>query len=138
MGQSSKLAPATSPYTVRALNSWSLKRKAAPAQWIVVPPTAFTVQAGRLGKFLATRHEPEVVRLSSQAILLNIGHSSLTKSLISTRLPASRRTTLTPFWHSSLANVPPPAPEPIMTTTLSSFNSYFAMSYSTIPLLTTQ
>ena len=62
---------------MRALNSWSLKRGQAPAQWVVVPPTALTVQAGRSGKSVATRQVPDVVRGSSQAIWLNAGHSSL-------------------------------------------------------------
>jgi hypothetical protein len=53
-----------------------LKRGLAPAQWVVVPPTALQVHAGRLGKSFAIRHEPEVVRVSSQAIWLNAGHSS--------------------------------------------------------------
>jgi hypothetical protein len=32
-----------------------------------------------------------------------------------------------PFWQSSLANVPPPAPEPMMTTAESSLKSIEAM-----------
>ena len=57
-----------------------MKRGVAPAQWVVVPPTALTIQVGRLGKSVATRQDPDVVRLSSQAIWLNAGHSSLTQS----------------------------------------------------------
>ena len=37
--------------------------------------------------------------------------------------PASRHTTLTPFCANSLPSVPPPAPEPTITTTESSFLS---------------
>jgi len=59
------------------VNSWSLKRGQAPAQWVEVPPTALTVHAGRFGKSLATRQLPEVVRRSVQAICWNAGHSSL-------------------------------------------------------------
>ena len=65
--------------------------------------------------------------LVDQAIWAKLAHSSLTKSCISMRPPASRMTTLTPFWASSLPSVPPPAPEPTMTTTPSSFRSNFAM-----------
>ena len=54
---------------------------------------------------------------------VNIVYSSLTKSWISYRGPASRQTTLTPFWASSFESVPPPAPEPTTTTTLSSLIS---------------
>jgi hypothetical protein len=93
---------------------------------MVEPPTAFTIQAGRFGKSWATRQLPEVVRLSSQEMLTKLCHSSLTKSSISMRGPASRMTTSMPFCASSLPNVPPPAPEPTMTTTPSSFRSYFA------------
>jgi hypothetical protein len=73
------LAPSTPPpYVERARSSYSLKRGQAPAQCVDVPPTAFTVQAGRFGKSLATRQLPEVVRGSSQAICVKAGHSSLT------------------------------------------------------------
>src|SRR6185295_20412405 len=43
------------------------------------------------------------------------------------RLPASNNTTLMPRRVSSCASVPPPAPEPMMTTTPSSVRSNFAM-----------
>ena len=59
--------------------------------------------------------------MSVQASWVKLGHSSLMKSENSTRLPASSTTTLTPFCASSLPSVPPPAPDPTMTTTLSSF-----------------
>ena len=78
IGQSSMLAPSRSPYTLRIRNSWSMNRGVAPAQCVVVPPTALTIQVGRFGKSRDTRHEPLVVRMSSQAIWLNAGHSSLT------------------------------------------------------------
>ena len=63
---------------MRALSSWSLKRGVAPAQCVDEPPTALTVHAGRFGKSLATRKEPDVVRGSSHAIWLKASHSSLT------------------------------------------------------------
>ena len=53
-----------------------MKRGVAPDQWVVVPPTALTIQVGRFGKSLATRQLPLVVRMSSQAIWLNARHSS--------------------------------------------------------------
>src|SRR5689334_211746 len=43
------------------------------------------------------------------------------------RGPASRITTLTPFCASSLPSVPPPAPEPTITTTPLSFRSNLAI-----------
>ena len=49
----------------------------APAQWTVLPPTAFTTQAGRFGKSFATRQEPDVVRMSFQASWAKDSHSSL-------------------------------------------------------------
>jgi hypothetical protein len=98
-------------------NSCSLKRGHAPAQCVVVPPTILHVHAGRPGKSRAILHDPEVVRGSSQAILLNASHSSFTKSSWVRRGPASSSTTRTPCWQSSLARVPPPAPDPITTTT---------------------
>ncbi len=82
----------------------------------MLPPTAFTTQAGRFGKSRATRQEPEVVRMSFQASWAKEAHSSLTKSVSSWRLPASSTTTLTPFCTSSLPSVPPPAPEPMTMT----------------------
>src|SRR6185295_16603437 len=51
------------------------------------------------------------------------------------RLPASNSTTLMPRRVSSCASVPPPAPEPMMTTTPSSFSSNFAMRVSPSALL---
>src|SRR5579871_1064937 len=107
-----------------ALNSCSCRRSEAPAQCVVVPPTVLQVHAGRLGKSLATRQEPEAVRLSSHASCLKANHSSLRKVWGDWRSPASSRTTLKPLWQSSLASVPPPAPEPMMTTTESSLVSY--------------
>src|SRR5215468_5898485 len=109
------------------LNSCSSKRSDAPAQCVVEPPTALTIQAGRFGKSLATRQLPEVVRMSDHASCAKLSHSSLTKSWFSTRGPASRMTTLTPFCASSLPSVPPPAPEPTITITPLSFRSNFAM-----------
>jgi len=103
------------------LNSCSSKRSDAPAQCTVEPPTALTIQAGMLGKSLWTRHVPDVVRMSLQASCMKLSHSSLMKSGISKRPPASRITTFTPFCASSLPSVPPPAPEPMITTTPSSF-----------------
>ena len=93
---------------------------------MVETPTPFTIQAGRPEKSFATRQSPEVVRLSSQDILTNSDHSSLTNLSFSMRGPASRQTTSMPFWANSLESVPPPAPEPITTTTPSSLRSYFA------------
>ena len=49
----------------------------APAQWVVVPPTALTIQAGRPLKSLATRQSPLVVRASVQASWPKLSHSSL-------------------------------------------------------------
>src|SRR3954469_365417 len=114
------------------LNSCSSKRSEAPAQCVVEPPTALTIQAGRLAKSLATRQLPEVVRMSVQASWVKLSHSSLTKSCSSIREPASRITTLTPFCASSLPSVPPPAPEPTITTTPLSFRSNFAMLNSSL------
>ena len=57
-----------------------MKRGQQPAQCVVVPPTVLHVHAGRLGKSRATRNDPDVVRLSSQASCVNERHSSLTKS----------------------------------------------------------
>ena len=55
-----------------------MNRGQQPAQCTVVPPTVLQIHAGRFGKSFATRHEPDVVRGSSQAIWLKAGHSSLT------------------------------------------------------------
>ena len=81
-GQSSRLAPAISPYSLLARNSCSWKRSEAPAQCTVLPPTVLQIQAGRLGKSLATRQVPDVVRLSSQASWMKESHSSFMKSAI--------------------------------------------------------
>jgi len=97
-----------------------------------VPPTVLQIHAGRPAKSLATRHVPDVVRLSSQASCPNDFHSSLMKVAGDSRLPASSSTTLTPFRHNSFASVPPPAPEPMMTTTESSLSSNFAMIRSSL------
>src|SRR3977135_2879313 len=99
----------------------------APAQCTVDPPTDLTIHAGRLAKSLATRQLPDVVRISVHASCVKLSHSLLVKSCSSTRGPASRITTLTPFCASSLPSVPPPAPEPTITTTPSSFRSNFAI-----------
>src|SRR5215469_6629671 len=99
---------------------------------MVEPPTALTIQAGRPGKSLCTRQLPEVVRASFQASWVKLSHSSLMKSWFSMRGPASRITTLTPFCASSLPSVPPPAPEPTITTTPLSFRSNFAMCDSSL------
>src|SRR5215831_15690670 len=74
--------------------------------------------------------------MSFQASCPKLSHSSLMKSWFSMRGPASRITTLTPFCASSLPSVPPPAPEPTITTRPLSFRSNFAMSISslTVPL----
>src|SRR5882757_7887927 len=117
---------------VLSLNSCSSKRSEAPAQCVVEPPTALTIQAGRFAKSLATRQLPDVVRMSDQASWVKLSHSSLTKSCNSMREPASRITTLTPFCASSLPSVPPPAPEPTITTTPLSFRSNFAMLNSSL------
>src|SRR5690242_9988671 len=102
-------------------------RSDAPAQCVVVPPTVLHNHVGSPGKSLATRHEPDVVRLSSQASCPNDAHSSLINVAGDSRLPASNKTTFTPCWHSSLASVPPPAPEPMTTTTESSLWEYVVM-----------
>src|ERR1700748_2469087 len=127
IGQSSILAPGTLPYALRILNSCSSTRSDAPAQWTVDPPTDLTIHAGKFGKSLATRQLPDVVRMSSHASCVKLSHSLLMKSWISLRAPASRITTLMPFWASSFPSVPPPAPDPTMPTTPSSFRSNFAM-----------
>src|SRR5438045_5379369 len=70
--------------------------------------------------------------MSDHASWVKLSHSSLTKSWFSMRAPASRITTLTPFCASSLPSVPPPAPEPTITTTLLSFRSNCAMWVSSL------
>ena len=102
-------------------------RREAPAQWVVVPPTVLQIQAGRPAKSRATRQLPEVVRLSSHEICRKLFHSSFWKVSMLSCLPASSITTLMPFWASSLPSVPPPAPEPTITTTESSLSSNVAM-----------
>jgi hypothetical protein len=94
-----------------------MNRGVAPAQWVVVPPTALTIQDGRFGKSRVIRYEPLVVRMSNQAIWLNASHSSLTQSPGCRNGPASSTTQSTPWVASSCAMVPPPAPEPMITTT---------------------
>jgi hypothetical protein len=61
---------------VRAFHSCSWKRRLAPAQWIVVPPTASTIQAGSPEKSVASRQSPLVVRGSSQVSCPKASHSS--------------------------------------------------------------
>jgi len=51
----------------------------------------------QVGKSLATRQLPDVVRMSVHASCVKLAHSLLMKSWISVRGPASRITTLTPF-----------------------------------------
>ena len=99
-------------------------RSEAPAQWVVVPPTVLQIQAGRLGKSAARRAScPSVVRLSSQEIWRKLPHSLFWKVSMLSWPPASSSTTLMPFCASSLPSVPPPAPEPMITTTESSVRS---------------
>ena len=62
IGQSRMLVPSIGPCSERMRNSQSLNRGQQPAQCTDVPPTVLHVHAGRLGKSLATRHDPEVVR----------------------------------------------------------------------------
>src|SRR5271170_1107746 len=83
-------------------------------------------QSSRSGDDFATYHEPDEVRGSNQVNAPNIPISSFWKSVISMRFPASRTTTEIPFFVSSFASVPPPAPEPMITTTEESFRSNFA------------
>src|SRR5256885_15975197 len=98
-----------SPYVVRALNSCAWRRNDAPAQCVVEPPTVLQIHAGKPEKSCATRHVPDVVRGSSHANWMNDFHSSLTKVAGDWRAPASSTTTFTPFWHNSVASVPPPS-----------------------------
>ena len=123
IGQSRRFAPPTTPYSALVLNSCSWKRSEAPAQCVVVPPTVLQIQAGRFGKSLATRQEPEVERGSVHASCENEGHSSLMNAPVDWRSPASSTTTSMPFCASSLARVPPPAPLPTTTTTPESSRS---------------
>src|SRR3954466_6450661 len=112
-----------------------MNRGVAPDQCVVEPPTALTIHAGRFGKSFATRQLPDVVRMSDQASCEKLSHSSLTKSCSSMRAPASRITTLTPFCAISLPSVPPPAPEPMITTTPLSFRSNLAILNSSLLLV---
>src|SRR5208282_1001928 len=100
----------------------------------VVPPTSLQVHAGKSGDVFATYQEPEVVRGSNQVKRPNIPSSSFWKSAISMRFPASRTTDEIPFCASSFASVPPPAPEPMITTTDESFRSNFAGIVSSQPV----
>src|SRR3954467_12142688 len=79
-GQSSRFGSGTLPWVLFTLNSCSSNRSDAPAQCVVEPPTALTIQAGRPEKSFATRHVPDVVRASVQASWEKLSHSSLTKS----------------------------------------------------------
>src|SRR5271170_3304766 len=83
-------------------------------------------QSSRSGDDFATYQEPEEVRGSNQVNAPNMPISSFWKSVISMRRPASRTTTEIPFFASSFASVPPPAPEPMITTTDESLKSNFA------------
>src|SRR6202011_5324261 len=105
-------------------------RSDAPAQWVVVPPTVLQSHVGRPEKSLATRHVPDVVRLSHQASGPKDAHSSLMNVAGDSRLPASNSTTFTPCLHNSFASVPPPAPEPMTTTTEPSPCEYVVMMFS--------
>src|SRR3979411_3309478 len=105
-------------------------RSDAPAQCVVVPPTVLQIHVGRPEKSLATRHEPDVVRLSSQPSRPKEAHSSLINGAGDSRLPASSSTTFTPCLHNSFARVPPPAPEPMTTTTEASPCEYVVMMFS--------
>ena len=78
-----------------------MNRGVAPDQCVVVPPTAFTIQAGRFGKSLVMRYEPLVVRMSSQAIWPNAAHSSFSQSSTLKWRPASMSTQGTPLRVSS-------------------------------------
>src|SRR5579859_1721021 len=109
-------------------------RSAQAPQCTVVPPTSLQVHAGRSGEVFATYHEPDVVRGSNQVKSPNMASSSFLKSEISMRLPASSTTDEMPFCASSFASVPPPAPEPMITTTDESFRSNFAGMGSSQPI----
>src|SRR5579885_151723 len=122
-----RFAPVMPEEWVLAWNSCSCSRSDAPAQWTVVPPTVLQIHAGRFGKSFAMRQVPDVVRLSSHASWLNANHSSLRNVAGDWRCPASSRTTFRPLRQSSLASVPPPAPEPTISTTESSLASYRGM-----------
>ena len=91
-----------------------------PAQCKVVPPTPLHVQVGASAKFSAISEAPVHSRLSRQVNLPSMAYSSFSKSVAWKRGPASKTTTSIPFCASSLASVPPPAPEPTITTTESS------------------
>jgi len=90
-------------------------------------PHGLADPGGQPGKVLG--HAPAARRGAcvSQASWLNDFHSSLMKLALLWAPPASSTTTLMPFWHNSLASVPPPAPDPMMTTTESSFCANVAM-----------
>src|SRR5579883_765197 len=104
------------------LLAWVVKAAGgSPPHGAGASPPALTIHAGSVGKSFDTRQLPEVVRGSFHANWVKLAHSSLTKSSYSCRSPASSTTTLMPFCASSLPSVPPPAPEPMITTTLSSF-----------------
>src|SRR6202171_1977413 len=105
-------------------------RSDAPAQCVVVPPTVWRFHDASTEKSLATRHEPDVVRLSNQASWPKEAHSSLMNVAGDSRLPASSSTTFTPCLHNSFARVPPPAPEPMTTTTEPSPCEYVVMMFS--------
>jgi hypothetical protein len=84
---------------------------------VVVSPTVLQTHDGRLGKSFARRQVPDVLRLSSHASCERDFHSSLMKVAQDCKAPAFRTKPLMPFRANSLASVPPPAPEPMMTTT---------------------
>jgi hypothetical protein len=120
MGQSMSDVPGTSPYVVLARTSHGRRRGVAPVQCSVVPPTPFAIHTGRFGELCVTPQVPEVVRGSSQLSCANAAPGSWENSAIDPRRPASNSTTRMPRRVSSCARVPPPAPEPMMTTTPSS------------------
>ena len=78
---------------------------------------------GKIGR--GFRHGPRAGRGARVEPRKEIEHRDFVvlKWAISMCFPASRTTTEMPFCASSLASVPPPAPEPMITTTAESFRS---------------
>src|SRR5271167_2633800 len=112
-----------SPYTDRARVSYDCRRGVAAVQCTVVPPTVRQCQAGSVGEVLTGSQVPLCERGSSQVSCANASPGFCEKVASDWRLPASNITTLRPRRVSSLAMVPPPAPEPTMTTTSGSLSS---------------